>query len=138
MVDMGVEPYLVSATVLAILAQRLVRVVCEVCAEVYEPPPRALGEFEGAATDRPPRFRRKRGCDACGGTGYHGRTGLYELMPMTDDLRARVLAGVPVAEIRGVAEANGLVSLRAAGWAKACAGITTVEEVLRVTRDELL
>ena len=65
---------------------------------------------------------------------------MYELMLLTDDLRARILAGAAVADIRAVAAANGLVSLRAAGWAKACAGVTTVttiEEVLRVTRDEL-
>ncbi len=62
---------------------------------------------------------------------------MYELMLLTDDLRARILAGAAVADIRAVAAANGLVSLRAAGWAKACAGVTTIEEVLRVTRDEL-
>jgi general secretion pathway protein E len=138
MVDMGVEPYLVTATVLGILAQRLVRLVCEGCAEEYRPPAAAIAEFERERVDVPkPRFRRGRGCDACSGTGYRGRTGIYELMLLTDDLRARILAGVPIAEIRAVAMANGLVPLRAAGWAKACAGVTTIEEVLRVTRDEL-
>jgi len=138
MVDMGVEPYLVTATVLGILAQRLVRMVCESCAEEYRPPPGALAEFERERVDVPkPRFRRGRGCEACAGTGYRGRTGVYELMLLTDDLRARILAGAAVGDIRAVAAANGLVSLRAAGWATACAGATTIEEVLRVTRDEL-
>jgi general secretion pathway protein E len=138
MVDMGVEPYLVTATVLGILAQRLVRLVCDSCAEEYRPPVAALADFERERVDVPkPRFRRGRGCDACAGTGYRGRTGVYELMLLTDDLRARILAGAPIADIRSVAAANGLVSLRAAGWAKACAGVTTIEEVLRVTRDEL-
>lgn len=137
MVDMGVVPYLVSATVLGILAQRLVRQVCDRCAEEYRPPAQALGEFERVHVDLPkPRFRRGGGCAA--GTGYRGRTGIYELMQPTDVMRARILSGGAVAELRGLAEANGLVPLRSAGWAKACAGITTIEEVLRVTRDELL
>jgi general secretion pathway protein E len=138
MVDMGVEPYLVTATVLGILAQRLVRLVCEGCAEEYRPPAAAIAEFERERVDVPkPRFRRGRGCEACSRTGYRGRTGIYELMLLTDEMRSRILAGAPIAEIRALATAHGLVSLRAAGWAKACAGITTIEEILRVTRDEL-
>ncbi|HEX7940462.1 MAG TPA: GspE/PulE family protein [Gemmatimonadaceae bacterium] len=138
MVDMGVEPYLVTATVSGILAQRLVRLVCEACGEEYQPPPPALAAFRQMRLDLPrPQFRRGRGCDACNGTGYRGRTGIYELMQLTDDLRARILSGAPIAEIRALAEANGLVSLREAAWAKACAGVTTFEEVLRVTRDDL-
>jgi general secretion pathway protein E len=112
MVDMGVEPYLVSATVLGILAQRLVRVVCEAC--------------------------RGSGCDICAATGYRGRTGLYELMPLTETLRERVVNRAPLAELRALACAEGMVSLRDAGLEKARAGVTTVEEVLRLTRDEVL
>ena len=139
MVDMGVEPYLVSATVLGILAQRLVRVVCEGCAVESPPGPETLAEFGRPPVDVPrPRFRRGSGCAACGGSGYRGRTGIYELMQVNDEIRARVLAGAPVAELRTLAQQQGMVSLRAAGWAKACAGVTTVDEVLRVTRDELL
>jgi general secretion pathway protein E len=139
MVDMGVEPYLVSATVLGILAQRLVRMVCEGCAIESPPGPETLAEFGRPPVDVPrPRFRRGTGCAACGGSGYRGRTGIYELMQVNDEIRARVLAGSPVAELRALAQQQGLVSLRAAGWAKACAGVTTVDEVLRVTRDELL
>lgn len=139
MVDMGVEPYLVSATILGILAQRLVRLVCDACAEEYHPPEPAVAQFESTPVDVPrPRFRHGRGCDACGGTGYRGRTGIYELMQLTDDMRSRILAGDSVADIRALAGANGLVSLRTAGWVKACAGVTTIDEVLRVTRDDLL
>jgi type II secretory ATPase GspE/PulE/Tfp pilus assembly ATPase PilB-like protein len=138
MVDMGVEPYLVTATVLGILAQRLVRRVCDACAEEYRPPAAAIAEFERERVDVPkPRFRRGRGCEACSETGYRGRTGIYELMLLTDDMRSRILAGAPIAEIRALATGSGLVSLRASGWAKACAGTTTIDEVLRVTRDEL-
>jgi general secretion pathway protein E len=137
MVDMGIEPYLVAATVLGIAAQRLVRVVCESCAEEVRPPVALVAEASAGHPDIPKlRFRQGRGCDVCGGTGYRGRTGLYELMPMNDELRARVVAGAPLADIRALARERGMAPLRAAGWDKACAGTTTLEEVLRVTRDE--
>ena len=139
MVDMGIEPYLVSATVLGILAQRLVRVVCETCGEEVRPPAEIVAEASRGQPDIPkPRFRRGRGCDSCGGTGYRGRTGLYELMPLSDGLRARVVAGASLAALRDLARSEGMAPLRAAGWAKACTGITTLDEVLRVTRDESL
>jgi general secretion pathway protein E len=139
MVDMGIEPYLVAATVQAILAQRLVRVICETCAEAFRPPADLVREAAAGQPDIPkPQFRRGRGCDACAGTGYHGRTGLYELMRLSEEVRARVVAGAPLANIRALAQAQGMAPLRAAGWAQAGAGITTLEEVLRVTRDEAL
>src|SRR3989441_5200016 len=139
MVDMGVEPYLVAATVLGILGQRLVRVVCDACAEDFRPPPDVVAQAAAGQPDIPkPRFRRGRGCDACAGTGYRGRSGLYELMQLSEALRARVVKNAPLAEIRALAQAQGMAPLRAAGWAKACAGVTTLEEVLRVTRDEVL
>jgi type II secretory ATPase GspE/PulE/Tfp pilus assembly ATPase PilB-like protein len=138
LVDMGVEPFLVAATVHAIAAQRLVRLVCPACAEAYEPPeevlervrPRGAGHARRAAT-----FRRGRGCDACAGTGYHGRAGVYELMMMSDEVRRLVVARAPLDDIRACAQAEGMVPLRTAGWDKACAGLTTVEELLRVTSD---
>jgi len=141
MVDMGIEPYLVAATVLGILGQRLVRMVCDVCAEDFRPPADVVAQAAAGQPDIPkPRFRRGRGerCDACAGTGYRGRTGLYELMRVSEELRARVVKDAPLAEVRALAQAQGMAPLRAAGWAKACAGITTLEEVLRVTRDEVL
>lgn len=137
MVDMGIEPYLVAATVLGILAQRLVRVVCDRCAEDVHPAEDVLARVGvGQNAVESPRFRRGRGCEDCGGTGYRGRTGLYELMPMTAELREAVVRQAPLAELRALGSAHGTSSLRAAGWAKACAGITTLEEVLRSTRDE--
>ena len=110
MVDMGIEPYLVSATVLGVLAQRLVRVICDAC--------------------------RGSGCEMCAHTGYRGRTGLYELMPLSQTLRERIVRQAPLAEVRAAAVAEGMVSLREAGLEKARAGVTTVEEVMRLTRDE--
>jgi general secretion pathway protein E len=119
MVDMGIEPYLVSATVLGIVAQRLVRMVCDAC-----------------AVEMPDGFRRGQGCDVCAGTGYRGRTGLYELMPLSETLRDRIVKQASLAELRAVAQAEGMRSLRDAGWDKAKRGLTTAEEVLRLTRDE--
>ena len=139
MVDMGIEPYLVTATVVGIMAQRLVRLVCDACAEEYHPPPETIAKLERRPVDIPKaRFRRGRGCEACAGTGYRGRTGIYELLRVSDEIRSLVLRGASIGELRAVAETQGQVSLRAAGWAQASAGVTTVEEVLRVTRDELL
>jgi type II secretory ATPase GspE/PulE/Tfp pilus assembly ATPase PilB-like protein len=137
MVDMGVEPYLVAATVSGILAQRLIRLVCDSCAEPEYPPPEAMAQFDVALPDIPaPRFRRGRGCEACGGSGYRGRTGIYELMVLTEEIRSRIISGAPLSEIRSLAQAGGLVPLRTAGWVKACAGVTSLAEVLRVTREE--
>ena len=81
-------------------------------------------------------MRRGKGCEACAGSGYRGRTGIYELLVMNDELRARVIAGAPLDEIRRLARAGGMIPLRDDGWAKVWAGITTVEELLRVTSDE--
>jgi general secretion pathway protein E len=137
MSDMGIEPYLVAATVIGIVAQRLVRVVCESCAEDVWPAEDVLARAGAAQiAAEQPRFRRGRGCEDCAGTGYRGRTGLYELMPMTSELREAVVRRAPLAELRALASAAGTASLRIAGWAKACAGITTAEEVLRATRDD--
>jgi type II secretion system protein E len=138
LVDMGVEPYLASATLEGILAQRLVRVVCEECAEPYQPPADELARAGVTGKDaKGSEFRRGHGCDACAGTGYRGRTGIYELMPMSDALRELVVSGAPLDRIRSVADAEGMSSLRADGYAKAARGVTTLEEVLRVTRDEV-
>jgi general secretion pathway protein E len=137
LVDMGVEPFLVSATVQGILAQRLVRLVCEACAEPYAPHADDLARAETGLTGLGrARFRRGRGCEACAGTGYRGRTGVYELMLMTDEIRAKIAGAAPLEEVRALAQAQGLVPLRAAAWPKAHGGLTTVEEVVRVTSDE--
>ena len=137
MIDMGIEPYLISATVLGIVAQRLVRVVCDSCGAMIQPAAEMVAQAAADQPDIPRRqFRRGQGCEMCAGSGYRGRTGLYELLAMSDELRQRIVAGAPLAELRAIALAQGMEPLRTAGWAKACAGITTLEEVLRVTRDE--
>jgi general secretion pathway protein E len=141
--DMGIEPYLIAATVRGLLAQRLVRVVCDRCGEQYEPSASELGQVRLSgmttperATSARPFFRRGSGCEACAGSGYRGRTGIYELLVVSDELRARIVAGAPLDEIRELARQQGMVPLRSDGWTKVCAGITTIEELLRVTSDD--
>jgi general secretion pathway protein E len=137
LVDMGIEPYLVSATVLGIVAQRLVRVVCDTCAVEFESDPAVLARLAAGQQMVPsPRFRRGRGCGACAGTGYRGRTGVYELMPMSPEVREAIIRGAPLATLRALAAARGMTSMRASAWAKACEGVTTLDELVRSTRDE--
>ncbi|HEU4680288.1 MAG TPA: ATPase, T2SS/T4P/T4SS family [Gemmatimonadales bacterium] len=146
--DMGVEPFLIAATVRGILAQRLLRVVCDSCDEPYQPSSAELAQMRGAADPRrngadsvqpePGRFRRGRGCDACAGSGYRGRTGIYELMIVSDEIRALIVAGAPLDDIRALARTQGMVALRENGWGKVRAGITTIDELLRVTSEDEL
>ena len=137
LVDMGIEPYLVAATVQGLLAQRLVRVICDQCGVKYKPTAEEskLAKEAGYAKAKQ-KFRVGRGCDACANTGYNGRAGVYELMVMDDELRQSVVEGRPLDKIRQLAQSSGMLPLYQAAWGKACAGVTTVEEVLRVSRDE--
>jgi type II secretory ATPase GspE/PulE/Tfp pilus assembly ATPase PilB-like protein len=134
LVDMGIEPYLVSATVEAILAQRLVRVLCESCAESYEPSPAELATAPEGIKAR--GFRRARGCEVCSGSGYRGRRGIYELFVPSDRVRARVAQGATLDELRALARRDGLVPLREAAWQAAAEGLTSIAEVLRVTTED--
>lgn len=139
LLDMGIEPFLVSATVRGILAQRLIRLVCDDCAEPDEPDAAELAKLgtklqEQLSLDA--GFRRGRGCASCSGTGYRGRTGIYEILPMTDRLANVVAKQAAAKSIRKAAQKAGLRPLRLDGLAKARAGQTTIEEVLRVTREE--
>jgi type II secretory ATPase GspE/PulE/Tfp pilus assembly ATPase PilB-like protein len=118
-----------------VLAQRLVRRICRTCRAPDHPDPAdllAIGVTDAAGVDL---FRGK-GCDECRGTGYRGRTGIYELFRLTEDARSLVLAKAPTAAIRRHAIERGMVTLREDGWAKACAGLTTVAEILRVTQED--
>ncbi|HVH10069.1 MAG TPA: ATPase, T2SS/T4P/T4SS family, partial [Gemmatimonadales bacterium] len=135
--DLGVPPYLVAATLEAVLAQRLVRRVCDACREPHVPEPHSLALLQPPGPPRPlhtaPRFVRGRGCTDCRSTGYRGRTGVFELLVLTDEIRDQIVGQPSTRRIAELAHATGMTSLRADGWAKAQAGITTVEEVLRVT-----
>jgi general secretion pathway protein E len=134
--DMGVEPYLVSSVLEAVLAQRLVRRICSACRTPVAPEKADIDAL-GVEVTPQTRLYRGRGCDECRGTGYRGRTGIYELFPISEEARSLILRRAPSREIRRQAVEDGMVTLRLDGWAKACEGLTTVEEVLRVTQEDL-
>jgi len=133
--DMGVEPYLLASVLEGVLAQRLVRRICAVC-RVPDTPSAADIEALGIDADPHTKLFRGRGCDECRGTGYRGRTGIYELFPITEDVRSLVLRRAPSREIRRLAVDAGMVTLRQDGWARAVDGVTTIEDVLRVTQED--
>jgi type IV pilus assembly protein PilB len=134
LLNMGIEPFLVASSINLIMAQRLVRVVCPQCKEEAPVAPEALIDI-GAPEDLANAIRCYHGigCTLCGGTGYKGRVALYEVMPMSDGIREAVLAGASSAEIKRAAIENGMHSLRTSGIGKIAEGMTTIEEVLRVT-----
>jgi type IV pilus assembly protein PilB len=134
MKDMGVPTFLITATVEAILAQRLVRKVCSQCREEYTPPREVLDDLELTSEQvRGKRFYRGAGCEVCNNTGYKGRVGLFELMIMNNELRDKIMANAQADELRAVAIKNGMVSLRAAGIQRCFDGVTTPDEVVRET-----
>jgi general secretion pathway protein E len=133
--DMGCEPYLVSSVLSGVLAQRLVRRICGACRAPDQPDPAALmalGVTDAAGVDL---FRGK-GCDDCRGTGYRGRIGVYELFRVTEEARSLIVQKAPAGAVRRHAVAEGMTSLREDAWGKAGAGLTTVEEILRVTQED--
>jgi general secretion pathway protein E len=136
LLDMGVEPYLVASVLEGILAQRLVRVVCPACRVPDQPEPGALSAMGVERVPAGATLVRGQGCAECRGTGYRGRSGIYELLRMTEELRSLTLRKSPGHQIRQHALQAGMVTLRQDGWAKCLAGVTTVDEVLRVTRED--
>ncbi|MCA9200879.1 MAG: type II/IV secretion system protein, partial [Planctomycetales bacterium] len=135
MVDLGVPGYLVATSVVAVLAQRLVRVVCTKCRKPYTPT-----EAELEASGITPKLMegatmmKGAGCNACGGQGYRGRIGIYELMMMTSGVREKVYQNASAVEIRDVAINDGMTTLYRDGIAKVLKGVTTLEEVFRVAK----
>ncbi|MBM3773598.1 MAG: type II secretion system protein GspE [Acidobacteria bacterium] len=125
--DMGVENYLITSSLVAVLAQRLVRLICPGC----RVPAGARTSPEGELVES---FRGQ-GCPRCAGAGYSGRMGIFEFMEMNDELRRKIMAGEDAARLTDAARRNGMHSLREDGWAKIRDGITTVEEVMRVTQE---
>ena len=132
--DMGVQPFLITATVEAILAQRLVRRICGACKEEYVPDSETLTDLELTSDQVAGKtFFRGRGCDKCSGSGYKGRLGLYELLIMTDELRDLVVRNASTEEIRDLARKAGMVTLRDSGMINMFEGHTTADEVIRET-----
>ena len=131
--DMGVEPFLTSSAVDCVIAQRLVRKLCERCKEPVEIEREILEgmEFPFESAPEELHFHKAVGCSRCGGSGYRGRTGIYELMVITDEIRNLILRRSSAGEISHVAEREGMVRLRDDGLLKAGRGITTIEEALK-------
>lgn len=132
--DMGIPTFLITATVEAILAQRLVRRICKNCKEEFVPSAGVLSDLEVTAADvKGKKFYRGKGCENCNNTGYKGRVGLFELMIMNDDLRDMVMANRSTDELREAARGFGMISLRDAGMQNMFLGNTTADEVIRET-----
>jgi general secretion pathway protein E len=125
--DMGVENYLITSSLVAVLAQRLVRVICKHC--------RIPAELRTAPDGRRVRSYRGEGCEHCFGSGYSGRVGIFELMELNDELRSLVMKNADASELTASARRSGMRNLREDGWLKVESGVTTADEVMRVTQE---
>ncbi len=132
LIEMGIEPFLVASSVIGVLAQRLVRVICPDCKESYTPPVEAFRRLNLSMDLESVTFHRGQGCDRCRRTGYRGRIGVFELMLISDHLRELILRKAPTHELRQAALEGGMVTLRQDAMQKILEGITTMEEALRV------
>jgi general secretion pathway protein E len=136
LVDMGVEPFLVASSLVAVLAQRLVRVLCLDCRVAYEATREELLEIGIDIGSKPRQVYRPEGCAGCNYSGYRGRVGIFELMQIDDDIRGLVSQNIDSKTIKNMAVRKGMHSLRSDGARKVLAGITSVAEVLRATEEE--
>jgi len=125
--DMGVENYLIVSSLVAVLAQRLVRVICPFCKKpdglVANPWGDLVESFRGV------------GCERCFGSGYYGRMGIFELMDLNEELRRLIMTNADATNLTEAARRNGMHTLREDGWTKVAAGVTTVDEIIRVTQE---
>jgi len=137
LIDMGVKPFLVASSIMAIMAQRLVRILCPECKEPYEPTDvelRSVGLTRQRLAEN--TLYRAVGCNNCSSTGYRGRKGCFELMEMSPDLREMAFKKKPTMDLRAKARAEGMTTLQEDGVRKVLAGITTVPELLTITHRE--
>ena len=134
LIDMGIEPFLVTSSVIAILAQRLVRIICHDCKEAYNPDEESLKNI-GITPDMSAgkKIYRGRGCPSCLNTGYRGRTGIFESMILSDTLKSLIIKTSDANAIKNMAVDQGMITLRQDGAQKVLNGITTIEEIFRVT-----
>jgi type IV pilus assembly protein PilB len=135
MIDMGVPSYLVSSSIIAVLAQRLVRVICTKCKQPFTPPDSVL-DAAGITTEMAAgaSFAKGKGCTHCQRSGYRGRLGIFELMMMSSKIRELTFENAPTQALRKAALAQGMTNLYADGILKVLKGITTIEEVFRVAK----
>ena len=135
-VDMGVEPFLVASSILGVLAQRLVRKLCKHCKVEYMPTDEELAEMRLTRVDVPGKVCRQVGCDECSGHGYRGRSGIFEFLPAYDEVKALVIANADAGSVARKAQELGMTTLWEDGVRKVVNGVTTFDEILRVTRDD--
>jgi len=135
LVDMGIEPFLVASSLICVLAQRLVRVICPHCKEAYAP---SIDEIEYLGLDTPPeKIYRGKGCDKCLNKGYIGRAGIYELLEISPEVRTMIVESNDAKAIKDTAMRSGFKPLFSSGIEKILNGTTTIEEVLRVTQKDM-
>lgn len=133
LVDMGVEPFLLSSSLLAVIAQRLIRVLCPSCKEEHSPSPSEKAHFVGTA---PEVLWKAKGCSRCLGTGYKGQTGIFEFMHIDQEMKALLLKSADASTIREHAVSRGMTTLKEDGLRKAALGVTSLEEVVRVSHSD--
>ncbi len=136
LVDMGVQPFLVSSAVRAFLAQRLVRVLCPSCKRPADHPETFIRDV-GFPSDLVNKICKPVGCESCRHTGYRGRLALFEICVLTPALQEMINQGKPVEMLRARALQDGMIPLREDGWKRVAAGLTSIEEVVRVTSADL-
>ena len=136
LIDMGIEPFLVASSVVAVLAQRLLRKICPDCKQPYKPGPEELSRLD-LAPGASATLYRGTGCAACSQTGYRGRTGIFELMVFDDEIRRLIGAKADSTVIKQAAIARGMITLKQEGAAKVLQGQTSLEEVMRITQQEI-
>lgn len=141
LIDMGAEPFLLASTLTAIVAQRICRRVCESCRETYEPPPDIVADIKNVLGPLFPQnseklvLARGKGCSECNNTGYFGRIGIFEVLPVTEKIARLIIERAAAIDIEKAAREEGMITLKQDGYLKALEGITTLEEVLRVGQD---
>ena len=139
LLDMDVEPFLLASVVKSFIAQRLVRTICQECAEKVAYPAEYLAEIGFPVRELGTEFMRGKGCDQCRHTGYQGRTAIYEICVVTEPLRKMIMRKKDGGELKQCAIAEGMETLRQDGWRRVAQGTTTIEEVVRVTQtDEVM
>jgi general secretion pathway protein E len=132
LVDMGAEPFLIASSLLGVLAQRLVRTICPSCREAFVPDPATMSELSLAGDQV---LYRGKGCAKCFRSGYRGRTGIFELLLMDQNIRALLTSGADAVTVKQAAVQNGMRTLYEDGIRKVVSGITTLSEVMRVTQE---
>ena len=138
LIDMGIEPFLVSSSVVSLIAQRLIRTICPVCKTAYRPTDEELMEVGVVRSAlKGDVIYRGKGCVNCVNTGYRGRTGIYEIMVIDDEIRSMITRGVDSSMIKHAAIKKGMTTLKEDGIKKVIDGVTTIREVLRVTQEEV-